>query len=213
MKLVFSFAAMLLATAASAQRLPVDERGTAATIPENAEKAGVARKVMEQFAVCTYRNQAKLVEKRVLTPVVGAHPDMSGIARSECLNYGELRFDPVIFRGSLFAVMYRKRFAQMVPNVATAPVVKYQDDPNTLYSVSMRFADCVVRSDPGNADLLVRAFPVTKAEADALKAIMPAMSACISKGRSSSMHKSTLRGFIVESLFKLSSAKATGASN
>ena len=211
MKALFSLVAIFVATTASAQRMPVDDRGNAATIPEDAEKAGVARKVMEQFAVCTYRNQAKMVEKRLSVPVIGAYPSMSGIARSECLNYGELRFDPIIFRGSLFAVMYRKHFERLVPNVATAPVVNYQDDPSTLYSVSMRFADCVVRASPAYADRLVRAGPTTRAEAEALNLLMPAMSGCVSKGRSSSMHKSTLRGFIAESLFKLSSANTAGA--
>ena len=211
---LISLCALLSAGVSAQERFPVGDRGNSASVPEDTSARGVARQVMERFAVCTYRSQRRIVERILLAPVSGDPRNlMVGLAKSECLQSGELGFDPVTFRGSLFAAMHRSHFNRLVPNLASAPIVDYGGGADPTYAVAMKFADCVVRADAPHSTDLVRAFPSSAAEAEALRTLMPALSNCVSAGNSSKFHKTTLRGFIAESLFKLSSASQTGARN
>jgi hypothetical protein len=167
---------------------------------------------MEKFAVCTYRNQREKVEALLSAPVVDPYPsNVAKLARHDCLESGELRFDARTFRGSLFAVMYRQRFKQLVSDFRAAPAIDYGMSPDVEYNLEMAFADCIVRADPTASDAVVRGGPATPEEAAALSKLMPAMSGCVSKGRSTKLHKTALRGFIAESLYKLSVASSNGA--
>ena len=125
-----------------------------------------------------------------------------------------LKFKPILMRGGLFEAFYIKDFG----NAAAAtfddvPLIIYpagnasSNVEAARYSLQMDIGDCVVRKAPAEARTLLNTKVASGAEGAAITALVPALSACATKGQTVSLSRSIVRGMIAEPLYRLTAAK------
>jgi hypothetical protein len=135
----------------------------------------------------------------------------AALANDECLQSGELRFNPRLLRGSLYIAKYQRDFRSAEPQIRTEqvnylPADLPKDDPQWkgVYYAVVSFSDCVVRANPASSRDLVLAPIATARESAALNALMPALSGCLPSGSKLKIGKEQLTGGIAEALYRLS---------
>lgn len=74
------------------------------------------------------------------------------------------------------------------------------------YSQVSRFGECVVRANPSGALNVLKTESTTDAEATAMVALRPVLSACLPKGETLQLTKEVLRGTIALNYYRLSKA-------
>jgi hypothetical protein len=175
-----------------------------------------ARRVMSAYGLCLARRNRRAVDQ-FLAQHVGA-PSAPGLARGlaspDCLYNADLRFASTLLRGSLFEALYRFDYERReVPNLAAAPVISYgPPDSSDLsheertYLGLLAFADCVVRQRSDGVRALVLSRVASREEAQALAQVSPGLSSCVEGGGEVPFSRSILRGFLAESLYRLTAA-------
>jgi hypothetical protein len=183
---------------------------------ESTGRTDEARRVMNAFALCIARRNRRDVDHFLAQPM-GA-PSGRGLAprlaSSDCLYNADLRFASTLFRGSLFEAIYQIDYGRRgLPNLATAPVISYGRVDAPDLSAEERshlalhdFADCVVRVRPDEVRTLVLSRVASREEGQALAGLNSALSGCLVVGAEVRFSRAVLRGFLAESLYRLTAA-------
>jgi hypothetical protein len=198
-------------------RLPMPD---AARPSKTDESTAEARRVLNDYATCLVKESERRVHEFLITFPGTAEARKIGadIAESDCLYTGQLRFQPSLFRGSLYEALYSRDFAQKATiDFTAAPALDYSvgkpsGDEAADGQVAIRnFADCVIRADPANARALTLSKVSSSEESRAFEALKPELSGCLTTGIELTFSKPVLRGLVAETLYRLTAASAAAA--
>jgi len=221
-------ALILLCIAAMLPGAPVlaQETGTLITrraAQMHAKGKNAARVTMQAFAACVVDRSYGQTSRLVDVPV-GTEDYAKQLKRlydtwgDQCLSGGELSFNNVLFRGSLFQALYARDFRSNGP-VAFDPALDtgyraLYPDPvsgDARSSIALvRFAECVSRGDASKVRELLRALPGSEGETVAFGDLVPRFSACIVDGEKIEFSRTMLKGVLAEGLYRLSRATRAG---
>ncbi len=208
-----------LATAATAQRVPVPDR------PQKFEPSGPkvgtkdTRRVVQEFARCLARRSmsgvAVYLERTLtkLSPALGSHaPDCLGVA-FEASDGSQLRGQPDTYRVALAeAYVVRKyREAGLTDLAQTAPLVHPGESGRNGVHGLGTLSECIIRNAPAASWALLRTDAASSNEASAFAALTPTMKACVTRGSTVKMPVFFMRGAIAETYYKLSQAPRIAA--
>lgn len=222
-QLIFSVAVAVAFSAsadASAQRAPraMDRTpGKSSLSADELVPEQEAQKVMNDYAACIARRSRSRVEQffGLLAESEEANAAAVRLASQHCLSDGQLRFKPSLFRGGLYEAFYVSDFKESAPlELAAAPVIDYAngrqapfEQRTTYYLALIDVADCAVRADVISSRKLVLSEVASSQEVQAFEALTPKLGSCLTKGVELKFSRPVLRGYIAESLYRLS-AKA-----
>lgn len=195
----------------------------AAQIQDRGKNA--ARLTMESFAQCLVSRSrgrvTKFAEMRVDDPAYGKYlRSLFDAAGDACLSGGQLQFNSVVFRGTVFQALYAAEFP-----AADAPVdfatlassgyrARYGDEvPDAARSAIAleQFGECVARADGAGVRALLGANANSSDETARFNALVPRFSACIPKGETLAFSKIILKGALAEGIYWLSKAAGNAA--
>ncbi len=120
-----------------------------------------------------------------------------------------------IFRDALYPAFYRFQFRNMpvqtsIKDLAPLSLSSEFDGPLTALPATYRpqraLGDCISRSSPLAAHLLLTSLPWSPQDAAAIDQLKPAIASCLVQGKTISLTRSALRAYIGEAMFKLVSA-------
>lgn len=120
----------------------------------------------------------------------------------------QMSFSRRAVRGAIAAQLYLD--AVKTPSLAPAASSSL-DDRGTMMSVGYAVVRCAVSRDPVSADRLVRSKRLSSAEADAARALSPALNACARGKGKVDLSGTALRGWAAEALFALQTIGAPTA--
>ncbi|MBX3594514.1 hypothetical protein [Sphingomonas sp.] len=177
-----------------------------------------ARKMVQAYAACTMRGSVREVRAYLATFPMSAPAGKLGqaLARFKCARVDRMYFTDGTFRGIFYEALYRRDFSSKWPSDFSAvPPIDYGkgvgvetvSDPGALIGLR-RFADCVVRTDPGGARTFVMSAIAEPGERNAVQALIPTMQKCVIKDRELKFSPSMARALVAEALYRLSE-KAT----
>ena len=189
-----------------------------ARIPDSTRLTGeqAAQVTMNRYMACVVQRQRGKAERYVALP--SGSPEARALvpvlASYECLDSGELRFQPRLMRGGIYEALYRADFGRLPPGdlSARAPVTYVavgEDDPQR--AALLAFGDCVSRADAKGSHALLLSAPAGKAEGDAIAALMPALNACLSQGATVRFSRPSLRGVVAETTYRIAKAPVAAA--
>lgn len=185
-----------------------------AEISQGLSPADNARATMLAFGACVVQSRRAGVERALaISPLDDRYKrELRNLATNDCLRAGEIRFDFLLMRGSLFAALYRIDF-RAGPGALAAEPIDFAADLHGADSGDARdylglhqFADCVVRADPAAARALVMAPVAGRTEATAFATLGPRFSACIQQGQNIRFTRIVLTSLIAEALYRESKA-------
>jgi hypothetical protein len=201
-------AALVGASAASAQQ--ANSLGPQpAELEEGTSTGDVARRAMNVFAACVLHRHTRQAEDWLsLAPGdPAAAKKLANLMDEKCLYDGQLQFSTMLFRGSLYAALYRVQFGHRPP--ALSPASGAGGSAGSFGSLS-EFANCVVRRDPSTARTLVLATAGSTQEGGALSGLSPQFPLCLAKGSQLRLSKAVMISLLDEALYR-DSAAAPGA--
>ncbi len=168
-----------------------------------------ARDTMNRFAICIVKARPNMVREALAQPFGPARISaLNNVVKKECLAGGTLRMDPGILEGALYRALYFRDFGEdheMAPVAMTVPT-SASDSWQT-------FGDCVVRTDPRNAQAFLLADPATPEEAAALEGVRPALAACISPEQQVGFSPARLQAVLARALYQRATFEATPAAS
>lgn len=201
--------------AAQSAGVPIDREAARIDARElRSDRTNEARRVLADYARCVvarYGGRGDLLECFIEAPpgTRVAHRAGERLAGSACLANHELSFDPELFRGVIYEVLYRRDFAASpVPDLTIVPVSTdsqigaHSESPRQLMLLR-QYAGCVVRAAPDRARSLVLSGTTEADEEMAFTALRDPLSACLADGQLR-FSRSMLRGLLAESLYLLS---------
>lgn len=207
--------ALLIAASVGAQTIIPRER------PATADREGkftgdLARKVMDQFAACVLDRKRKLVMQALAMP--SDSPEQNELfgkfARVDCIASAELRFSGPGFRGSLYKALVRKQFGRREIFAAPAPGASAEAVPDANgRRVSgepgyLKFASCVIHSDPANARDAILSTAGSPNEDAAVVALQKVYGQCLYEDDTLQLPKAMLLGFLAEAYYRDGNAAA-----
>ena len=220
--LLVAAAALATATGLAAQETgSIIKRYTPAEIPDNASMTPEQRAqvVMNAFAACVVQRSRRTAER--LAATAPGSPEEGKLvvssATPDCLGEGQLRFQPVLMRGGVFEALYRSDYAKAAPTgVPERAAIQYGGYASDLLSPDrqqrvalLQFADCVTRKDPAAVRALLFSRVASRREDAALADLQPALGGCLTAGRTLRFTRTTVRGMLAETLYRLSRAPAS----
>ena len=182
-------------------------------------------RIMLQFAECTVKTRKFRPDVDRFLRTSPSDPEFGTLGRSfvrdSCVSVGfeqiEMRFDPVLFRYSLFEARYRTEFGKgPPPSVVGLPPLNLDSEfdltitrglqgvaPLPPLIIFMRsLSECVIRQKPAEAHALIVAKPYTPVETKALDAVRQMLAECTPEGHTLTFSRPMLRGAIAEALYK-----------
>ena len=211
--------------AASGLCLPAHAQETGTLIQRKAAQIqdrgkNAARLTMEAFSQCLVSRSrgrvVKFVGMRVDDPTYGKYLrslfDTSG---DTCLSGGELQFNQLVFRGTLFQALYAAEFPNVVAPTDFSLLASsgYRDryagevPPAARNAIALeQFGECVARADGAGVRALLNANANSSQETALFNALVPKFSACIPQGETLAFSKVILKGALAEGLYWLSKA-------
>lgn len=184
-----------------------------------------ARATMEQFAACLVsRSKGRVVKyasMRADDP--GYRKYMSGLFEAtgdECLSGGDLYFNPMIFRSTVFQALYNSDFASNPAPTDFTGVAstgfreaygpQVASEAHTVVALE-QFGECVARADGPGTRSLLKTVTGSAQETALFNQLIPKFSACIPNGETLSFSKIVLKGALAEGMYWLSKAVAQPA--
>ena len=182
-----------------------------------------ARVTMEQFAACLVsRSRGRVLKYAAMRADDPTYRkfmlslfDASG---DQCLSSGDLSFNPMVFRGTIFQALYAAEFPQDsaapadfagVPSTGFREAYGAQVAPEARGVVALeQFGECVARADGPGLRSLLNAIPGSSQETSLFNALVPKFSACIPQGETLAFSKVILKGALAEGMYRLSKAAA-----
>jgi len=179
------------------------------SVPEGRVVGDPARAIMDKFAACVVRRHHSPVIKSLQMEREAAeqYEAIHKLLDAECWGGNglenqssgsdvELTAAPFSYRAALFKAVIKHDFAAHPVTFISEPTVAAG-----LHNVDLKFADCVVRSDPAAALRAVVATAGSSEEAAAVGALGPQMSDCVASGLTLSFTKVTLLAYLAEAYF------------
>ena len=192
--------------------IPVPER---ARIPDDLHVSNVdrSRLVMSQFARCAVARNPAGVQRALRLPFGDSYEHaVSKLATEECLDSGMMKFKATLFRGALFAELYRSRdYAQKHDQPWKVSFDKISFDQEQLakpgqeaaqWRLLMIFGNCVVGHDEANARTAIMQPTASALEEAALRALGPSFNACLPVGTTLTFSKPIIEGVLAEVLYR-----------
>ena len=174
------------------------------------------RYTLNSYGACLVHRNRKGVETTLRIPVgtKASHAAEAKLSVDDCLGSGEMRMDDTLLRGALFRALYRIDFWRNAPALSPQDLDFAADmEPNSQsasYIALHRYAECIARTDPGDARAVLMSGTASAKERAALSSLSPAFSTCLAKGSQLKFSKAILLGLLAEVLFRLS-APATAS--
>ena len=184
-----------------------------------------ARVTKEQFAAClvsrSHGRVAKYANMRADDP--GYRKYMLSLFDSmgdQCLSGGDLSFNAMVFRGTVFQALYADEFPDSsaptdfsaVPSSGFRDAYGPQVAPEARSIVALeQFGECVARADGPGLRSLLSAIPGSSQEAALFNNLVPRFSACIPQGETLAFSKVILKGALAEGMYWLSKAAGSGS--
>jgi hypothetical protein len=206
---------LVLATPLAAQSIIPRER------PATVDKIGAltdddVRKVMDQFSACVLDRRRKRVLQALALPPDSPEQNklFAGLAKTECTAYTQLHFGGPSFRSSLYKALVRKDFGREVvfaaPSGGASSATNAQPRSGTFLDETepLKFASCIIRSDPEHARDAILSTAGSDNEEAALGALAKLHGQCLYKGETLSLSKGRLIGLLAEAYYRDASAEA-----
>jgi hypothetical protein len=209
---------------------PVQAQETGTLIQHRAAQAEyrgkkAARVTMEQFAACLVSRSRGRVTRyaNMRADDPGYRKYMLSLFHSmgdECLSSGDLAFNDIVFRGTVFQALYAVDFPSSsaptdfsaLPSTGFREAYGPQVAPEARSVVALeQFGECVGRADGAGLRNLLNAIPGSAQESALFNALVPKFSACIPKGETLAFSKVILKGALAEGMYWLSKATEPGA--
>ena len=221
MKSLAAVALVATSVSAFAQREKEVQSGSLVAVPKQAvisdehgySVADRGRVAMAQFARCVVdRRSTKL--QSVLTMPIGPQYEkvLKAMATDHCLANGQMSFHFTLFRGSIFAELWRRRVAADRNGQKWGPVLDPVDlttpiDANAVASAKVQFAlqlfaECIVKRDRRAASDVVLLPIASKAQSEAYSRLSPSLAPCLPKGQQAKFSKPMLEGILAEILYR-----------
>lgn len=180
---------------------------------EGITRGDLARRTLYSFAACVvYRHRNQALQWLSLPQ---NDPSLSkkayNFADDRCLMNGDMQFSLNLFRGALYAALYRTQFGEkaLLPSATSAAVAAGNAGPLVhMYDMLTEFANCVVRREPSDVRDLVVAIPGTTRENQALAALSPQFPLCVVKDSRLQLTKSVVSALLAEALYEQSASLA-----
>jgi hypothetical protein len=189
--------------------------------PATIDKVGAltdddVRKVMDQFAACVLDRRRKRVLQALALPPDSPEQNklFAGLAKTDCTAYTQLYFNGPFFRSSLYKALVRKDFGRkdvFVTPSGDASSTTSADPKNGTFldeTDPLKFASCVIHSDPEHARDAILSTAGSEIEAEALNALAKVHGQCLYKGETLSLSKGKLIGLLAEAYYRDASAGA-----
>jgi hypothetical protein len=120
-----------------------------------------------------------------------------------------------ILRDALYPAFYRFRYNNIPVkmSIKDLPPLSLADEFDgsmsalpVTYRPERALGDCIARSSPLVAHLLLTSLPWSPQDTAAIDQLKPAIASCLVQGKTISLTRSALRAYIGEAMFKLASA-------
>ena len=180
-----------------------------------------------KYADCIIRDKkTRLVASQFVRsiPNTAEYIDLASKAsNSKCLSVDASRpgsvtmmiIQPDVFRGALYPALYRLQFRK-VPDlglIKDLPGLNLASEFNgplaglpATYRPERALGDCVARSSPVAAHVLLISRPWSLQDTGAAEQLKPAIASCLGEGKTIRLTRRALRAYIGEAMFKLVSA-------
>ena len=211
MKSITAFLMALVVAAPVAAQSIIPREGPASFDREGTFSGDIARKTMDQFAVCVLDRRRKPVLEALAMP--SDSPEQNELfrylAKTECIASAQLRYNGPAFRGSLYKALVRKQFGRKEVFPAPAPAASSQTTPEVLGETGiLKFASCVIHKDPANARIAILSTAGSPNEIDAMAALANVYGLCLYEDNTLRFSKGRLIGLLAEAYYRDASAAA-----
>lgn len=194
--------------------------GRPAQRPDSGSNAQMARVWLDGDAACMVGRDSKGVSLALDAPFANEDAALRRLSRmsvDDCLSnspsgFGvdELRLSEGLLRGALYANRVSRTVDKLTPEMlpqAALPVPDLTSDPGKAPRVAViRFGECVVRDNPAGSLAFVKARVATSLESDALAALGPSLSKCVTAGTAVKMTKSSVEAALAEAIYRMKAA-------
>jgi hypothetical protein len=171
------------------------------------------RVAMAQFARCVVDRRSAQLE-RVLSMSIGPQYEkqLNSLATDQCLGNGKLSFNGSLFRGALFADLWRRRAAAdregqkwgpvFDPINWTTPIAADVATNAKIHLALQLYANCIIKRDRQTASEIVLLPIASKAQNEAYIRLTPNLGSCLPKDQRVKFNKPTLEGILAEALYR-----------
>lgn len=183
-----------------------------------------ARRKIAEVATCVAKRAPRTTRKIVLSDrgSMWKGDYNFNLIVGDCLPlYGrytatKLEMPKVLMRFAFAEALLRMERSLTLPALGSVPPLKHgsrrgdvpANEPDTFDVAISALGECVVRTAPGAATALVRSDIASSAESSALAAVTPALSSCLSAGKTFAFSPEVLRGSVALNYYRL--AKSAG---
>lgn len=202
-----------------AQRQTESETGSHILIPRRARIPDPAlsafdrgRIAIDEYARCLIDSKlSRVVQVLALEPGEEYDRAVGKLVIDTCLESGSMKFKSLAIRGPLFAELFRRRLADEARgkswSASVSPIDLKALSPAAsgmqgLHYWMMDFGKCAVDQNPSVAKQIVLEHPATKGQDEAISALAPKLSACLSQGSSIKLDKASLQAMLAEVLYR-----------
>ena len=216
----------LTCTPATAQLYRVESQPAPKTDePEEPLEPDKAEQAMEKFSSCLLREPARQHAAMEYLQIPNGDPEQgkrgAALTKRGCVpdRTRQMRFQPALFRYSLFSSLYQKYFSKVEPNdfdkigsLNFSAEFNQARAPISEFELAVRgFGDCVARRNPKYAHTLLMADVRSNIEKNAISSLMPDLSACLSDGVELKFSRTVIRGILAEAMYKLGMASTSSS--
>lgn len=169
-----------------------------------------ARILVHDFSACIIRSNERRANSymNAKAQTSEASRQLKDLISSECLWDADLTMPNRLLRGAIFRAAYLRDFdkAPLTLPEKAVDFATYVEDlkapANIDYIIMQDFADCVVRADVAGSKAFVIATPGSKAEGDALTAVMPQLGPCFPQEAKLTVNRANLSAVLSEALYR-----------
>jgi len=204
---IFNAAVLAIALGGMGANSALAAGQSAAQIPTGKMSDGDRGRITARaVAECLLKRKPVWVERLLGVPNPKSTRMLEQADMDECLDGGSLSFKADLMRGALFGAKYRSVYAvsAVAPTMTPAAEIFYAvdraSDPS-FYS-TLLIADCVVGKGPEVARQVILTRPATPENSEAYRALLPNLTACLTKGVTARISKANIDGFLAEALYR-----------
>jgi hypothetical protein len=174
------------------------------------------QKILNRFADCAIASYRPLAEQYLAEPVGSyrAKALTSKLKVTGCNTNIYFITDAPLLRGALYEAMFLIDFREGIPSdLGQVAAIDYAfaerrlgKEDAALHRGLLRLAECVSRQNPAGVAAVLRAEVGSPREIGAFSALKPSFGPCLYADQSIAFSRTALRGFLAETLYRLSTA-------
>lgn len=214
--MIFLFSGIALMIPTVAAQTYRSQSGTTQKKAEPA-KPEEAEQTMQKFSKCLLKSPARQKAVMQYLQLPNDDPEQgkrgAALTKSGCVPSGtrQMRFQPELFRYSLFSALYARYFKKKSPESLEMrrrlDFASEFDQSRAIVSkielASRSFGDCVARRNPADSHSLLLTTIHSGSERKMISKISPDLSACVSDGIELKFSRTVIRGILAEAMYKL----------